>query len=89
MRTVTYRCDKCGDEDTSNKMDLTEIFVGTSGSSYAIGKNLSQEWCRQCLISVGIVHPSYAKDKSNVPEVQEVTLEDMMRDMIRKEIDNQ
>jgi hypothetical protein len=88
MQTTIYKCDKCGVEDTTNeiKLDRVGIFVGNYERRYSWGNGIkvevTKEWCEKCRIAAGLI----AKPKSLTVEVTPITLEDMLREMMREEI---
>jgi hypothetical protein len=88
MKTTTYKCDKCGAEDTTNEIDLKHVgvFVGNyerDFSSFVCNPEiqLTKEWCRDCRYKYGLI-PTIEKSKV---EVTHFTLEDMVREMISDE----
>ena len=89
MKITTYKCDKCGAEDTTNKIDLERVgvFVGSYERNYSCYVQnpeiqLTQDWCKDCRIRCGLIPaPKEAKI-----EVTPLTLEDMVREMISEEI---
>jgi hypothetical protein len=89
MKITTYKCDKCGAEDTTNKIDLERVgvFVGNYACSFSCFPRepeiqLTQEWCRDCRIRCGLI-PAHKEAKI---EVTPLTLDDMIREMISEEI---
>lgn len=89
MKITTYKCDKCGAEDTTNEIDLERVgvFVGSyirDFSCYVQNSEiqLTQEWCEDCRIRCGLI-PATKEAKI---EATPLTLEDMVREMIRAEI---
>ncbi len=89
MKTTTYKCDRCGAEDTTNKINLDRVgvFVGHYERSYTFGLEpkveLTQEWCLDCRIKTGLTPAPTSQPPA---EVSPVTLEDMIREMMREEI---
>ena len=89
MKITTYKCDKCGAEDTTNNIDLDRVgvFVGNYERDFSCFHReteikLTQEWCRDCRIRCGLIPvPKEAKI-----EVTPLTLEDMIREMMHEEI---
>ena len=89
MKTTTYKCDKCGAEDTTNEIDLERVgvFVGSYERSYSFCVcepkiQLTQDWCKDCRHKYGLI-PAIKESKV---EITPLTLEDMVREMIREEI---
>ena len=86
MRTTTYKCDKCGNEDQDNKtlkLERVGVHVGDYNrtSNYVKTKvEYNQEWCIDCREKAGLAIPE--KDKK--VEVVPVTLEDLVRDIAYK-----
>ena len=88
MRTTTYKCDKCGAEDTTNKIGLVDVGVFTGGyrrfGSGSGNYEYCKEWCYQCRLKTGLEQP---KKPADAPaEVTRPTLEDMVREIVREEI---
>ena len=89
MKMTTYKCDKCGAEDTTNEIDIERVgvFVGNYERDFSCFHRepeiqLTQEWCKDCRYKYGLIPvPKEAKI-----EVTPLTLEDMIREMISKEI---
>ena len=90
MRITTYKCDKCGAEDTTNEIDLEQVggvFVRNDKRSHSFfvcnpETQLTKEWCRDCRIRCGLI-PTIKEPRI---EVTPLTLEDMVREMISEEI---
>ena len=99
MSKVTiYKCDKCGKENTDpDELKLITIGVGIKSISYSSnyrdqGFNLydplrrEMEVCNICLEKLGFVH----KKVNEYTEIEQPypSLEDMVREIIREEIQN-
>ena len=90
-RTTTYKCDRCGNEDTDNKtVDLKFVMVGirrdrysSSGSEIDItdAQNRTQEMCKACRLELGI-EPTQ-KPKADIPEAYP-TIEELIREIVRE-----
>lgn len=90
MKQYTSTCDRCKKTATSensgeDKLKLHEVGVGIyqpqSYSQYRfIGK--AKEWCEACCIEVGILAPNSPNSEVPVPP----TIEDVLRNMVREEI---
>lgn len=84
MRTTTYKCDRCGAESV-DKNTLHKVKAGYG--DYTSDVNGRQaEWCKKCCVETGLAHQNLA------PEVKPLdplpTLEDMIREIVREEIQN-
>lgn len=83
MVITIYKCDKCGkQQNESNQMwhvQLRVVYYEASGD-YETPK-LQSLWCRTCLDEAGLT-PSKRKPE----ELKPVTLEDMVREIVRQEI---
>jgi hypothetical protein len=85
MRTTTYKCDKCGAEDTDNKIgiDTVGVFVGGYRERYSYGYGpeprvaREKEWCAECRIRAGLIEKP--KDSSTVQAP--LTLDDLVREI--------
>jgi hypothetical protein len=89
MITTKYICDRCGKEqDTIQQIWSVNINVfanpGVLGGSYPT-KNVHQDWCRECTELFGLL-PVVEIKKEEVK--QNVTLEDIIREIAREEIEN-
>jgi hypothetical protein len=86
MKTIIYKCDRCGTEDTNNIIGLDTIYVG-AGQYFSDARNRAHgvEWCKKCRIETGIIErvKSHPDIKSVDPEP---TLEELIREIIREEI---
>ena len=97
-KITTYKCDKCKKESTnSDELKLTTIGIGikseTYGSSYREKEfhlydplRREMEICPDCLSNLGFVRI----EKTGLGEVKAPypTLENMVREIIREEIQN-
>ena len=82
MRTVTYKCDRCGKKDNNNAMGLVQVGVHVGEynrlSSCTEPKvEYNQKWCDNCREATGLMTP--LKDSTIV--VKPVTLEELVRDI--------
>lgn len=85
MRTTTYKCDKCGKEDTTNNLGLADVgvFVGTFQHYGGSARKYIKEWCLECRREAGLA-PS--KEQPCVQAEPVLTLEDMVREIVREEV---
>jgi len=88
MKTTTYKCDRCGAEDTNNKIEISPIWFGYGDYITDVKRRAeNKEWCLKCRIEIGLQKP-----RSDAPEAKpiepEPTLEDMIRMIVRDEIQN-
>ena len=91
MIVTTYTCDKChhSQEKQATPRQLWEIGIGITVfgsriSSYSRSLCNEQLWCRECIVSVGLLPPTESERK-DAPS-QPPTLEDLLREMIQEEI---
>ena len=90
MKTTTYKCDRCGAESVGgDTIKLLSIYLGEGQyMSDAVRRGGQKEWCLKCRIETGIHKPEMA-----LPEIKPVdpvpTLEEMIREVVREEIQNQ
>ena len=85
MRTTTFKCDRCGAEDTTNdiKLDNVGVHVGHYQAQYSytdttrVTANFNQEWCANCRIKAGLIENPIPRTVA----VQPVTLEDLVREI--------
>lgn len=94
MIVTTYTCDKCkhSQEHPQSPKQLWDIGIGieTAGCSsyYSTSPKLAhkQMWCRSCVIKAGLFPPSRTdEEKTPTPPP---TLEDMIREIAREEIND-
>ncbi len=85
MKTTTYKCDRCGAEDTTNKIEILNVGVHVGGynekySSYGTVQTrvqFNQEWCLECRIKAGLKE----KPTESTVEQKPVTLEDLVMEI--------
>lgn len=93
MKKTILTCDRCKlDVDALNEVGagLRSIKYGMYGSGYHswdLGGQIHADWCRPCCVEVGFITENYGK-KEEKPIIPPPTLEDMIREMIREEIDS-
>jgi len=90
MRETILTCDRC-----RKKVDnLSEVGAGIrslhygsygGGDTYVVHQ-FGAEWCLECCIEMGIAKPR--KESSAQPIQPFPTLEDMIREIIREEVEN-
>ena len=91
MITTTYQCDRCGAISVGqDEHDLKAITIGICSAMtyhYSLSdfSNRTAYWCRKCRVEVGIEHPNRAKDVT--PIAPSPTLEELIREMVREEIE--
>lgn len=89
MQTTIYKCDRCGEESTDRQeinLDRVGVFVGIYERRFSYGSpsvELIKEWCQNCREKYGLVQ----KVKESKVEVTPTTLEDMVREIVREELD--
>jgi hypothetical protein len=81
MQTTTYKCDRCGAEDTTNDIALTTIRV--QYGQYKKEDKRTAEWCLNCRIETGLTNPKNGDVKPIDPPL---TLEDLVREIVRSEM---
>ena len=88
VRTVIFKCDRCGATAEDDKNFLKRVAVGVNwGYGFqAADRKLEAEWCRECLIKAGLHSPQNEADEKIAPPVPP-TLEDLIRDIVREEIE--
>jgi hypothetical protein len=86
--TTTWMCDRC--KESSN--DRKALALETIGIRWNQYQSASQslihqaEWCVKCRVEMGVVGPSH--DPNAQPIAPPPTLEDVIRELIKEEIDN-
>jgi hypothetical protein len=87
MKTTTYKCDRCGAEDTDNQIGLNFIKVGYGQYITDASCRPMVEWCHKCRIETGLQKPS-EKMPGVKPGEPPPTLEEMIREIVREEMEN-
>ena len=95
MRTVVYKCDRCGAEDNNNKIGLAEVSITINGNSNIMRSynnstiQLKQDWCALCRVELGLAdkYTVGEEDRKKLRPV-EATLEDLIRELAREEAVN-
>ena len=89
MRKTILTCDRCKKEVET----LVEVGAGRRVKSYGDDSRermevcqFLAEWCLECCIEMGITKPG--KESLTLPFQPPPTLEDMVREIIREEIEN-
>ena len=85
MKTMTFKCDKCGEECSGKdtiRLESVGVFWG-SFMPHAKSVCKSQDWCLICRKKIGAVSAV-----NGVPPATFVppTLEDMIREIVREEV---
>lgn len=90
MKTVTYKCDRCDEVIAKPTEDAFHVVVmsgpvSSGGASPLRRQDIVAEghWCRTCAIQCHAVAPDESADV--VPP--QPTLEDMVRDIVREEME--
>ena len=94
MQTTTYKCDRCGAEDTTNAIRLQEVTIGIPWSTlvedYSRVGNRGRpvvQWCRKCLVETGVIQRHSELDAALPnPLPPPPSLEDMVREIVREEL---
>lgn len=87
-RITTYKCDRCKKSSETNKdLDLERVRVvwGDYSGAGSYKQEHSAEWCKPCRIETGIENPNH--DKAVAPIIPPPTLDDLIREICREEID--
>jgi len=92
MRKTILTCDRCKKEVESLLgvgAGLRSYRYGSHGgvSTWEITGQLQQEWCHPCCEEVGFITNSYGKKEEKKEEAQSPTMEDLIREMVRSEIE--
>lgn len=91
MRKTILTCDRCKKEvDALNDVGagLRQINYSFASSASVISGQYRADWCRDCCIEVGFIRPNTC-GKEEVKVVDPLpTLEDLIREIIREEIDS-
>lgn len=83
MKITTYICDNCKTQDTTNKIDLITVKIVLFDHSSPVRQS---QWCRRCLASYGLVGIQEDPKNPVIKIEPSPTLEDLIREIIREEI---
>lgn len=98
-RRSVDRCDRCGVEIESagspaSPLNTVSVVVselkkwGGSGVPWRDGKRLEAQWCLKCCQQLGVMDPGPEHEQdAKTPALP--TIEDMIREIVREEIENQ
>ena len=86
---TTYTCDRCSEKRTGhearNFLEDVAVFIGRRYTSAPHPDRMVQ-WCRPCLIQMGLRNPAeHLKEDALVPDPAP-TLEEILREIVREEI---
>jgi hypothetical protein len=82
---TTYACDRCKSEFSDRKaIKCVSAGVGEYVGSDAWFKSFRQDWCHGCLNEFGLA--STPKEKTTLNPPNPPTLEDVIREIIRHEV---
>jgi len=86
--TTKFTCDRCGTSAVDDQKFLFKVGITLPEeySSYSSRQEVKNaDWCRQCLVACGL---KFSQKAESAPEVKP-TFEDIIRDIVREEIQNQ
>ena len=89
-QTTTYTCDRCGAINTDEaviRLERVSIVFGRYHTTTQHEEH-SADWCLTCRIKTGITHTGFDTEIRHIPDSPPPTLEDLVREIIREEIDN-
>ena len=84
MRVTTVTCDRCKKEIT----DLNQIWPISVRINNGISTLKDQEWCRHCVLEMSLIKPYTPEDTKIIPIEPKPTIEDIIREIIREEIES-
>ncbi len=91
MKTITYKCDRCGEviEDPSwdaFSVSIVSVLEQQKGYTAYPSRNVVAEahWCRSCAVACHAIAP----ESSATPAPNPPTLEEMIRDIVREELED-
>jgi hypothetical protein len=85
MTKTTYTCDRCGAEVERGELFGIEIVVENVHYYVRREAKKQKEWCRQCITDAGLI----VYERLVNPEITPPSFEDLVREIIREEIQNQ
>ena len=88
MIKTTYTCDRCGHtRETGDQMWYVRVVISQfHASSRVSGASVEKLWCRECVEGFG--HLPQSVPTTPPPPTKEESFEDMLRAIVRDEIDN-
>jgi hypothetical protein len=85
-KTITYICDRCGAEKQDNDKFLHVVQVSVFNANQI---RWVRYWCEPCMTATGLFHlPRGIKPENAVPPAP-LTLEEVIRQIVREEIKEQ
>ena len=88
MRTVTYKCDRCGKEDADNNIQLWRLKVSYQLPDSNWDEHETVEWCRSCAVEVGVIRNAEERAKNvALKDVPLPTITDLIREICNEEIE--
>jgi hypothetical protein len=89
-RVTTYTCDKCGATSTDAAVIRLERVCIVFGQHHTTTQHEehSADWCLRCRIYMGITHAGYDTQNKIDPRPEPPTLEELVREIIKEEIEN-
>lgn len=81
---TTYTCDRCAKESTDNGF-LHQVSIVVR-KHYGECVRHGQEWCSECITSVGIELPSVHGRSNDTAPIPQPTIEDIIREIVRSEL---
>lgn len=82
---TTWTCDRCGHtQDNDDQMWNVGIAVNAVRVPLSVNQH-KQLWCRKCVVGIGLLPPATISKGVEPPAAP--TFDDLLRDIIREEID--
>ena len=86
MRRTICRCDRCQQE--GEDVVLYEVQVCVARYKFPGAQLVKHaEWCKDCLVQLGIWNPDALQQKRGVEQEEDSTLEDLVRAIVREEVE--
>ena len=87
MRHTTHTCDRCKRTGPEKELELWPIYLEAFQPCYPSSSKYRAEWCRPCCVATGLIpEQSNDVDGKMVADVPAPTLEDLIRDIVRNEM---
>lgn len=90
-RKLTITCDRCEKEivDQGQVWIVSVLFGPSNASPSAHRARHTAEWCRVCAVETGLLPQYNPEDKKIEPINPKPTLEDLVRELAREEIEKE
>ena len=88
MIVTTYTCDKCGhSQESGTQMWHVAVVLKGPGMPWPLFPKITSLWCRKCVETLALLPQGGGAEDAPPPPDPLPTLEDMIREIIRNEVE--